>query len=168
MTGLALGGLAGAPWPGLVVAGALGGALIAWWLGARAREPAAAVRLVPHLYPNRDPVSVAVDALGSHAYARLLERARTQLAAVSVRTTGRSLDALPSRWTFWRRAPPPPVRSVRRLRARLDSLRMRARWRERSWVPLADPWRSAEESDRRFRSEIAGLLADLTRAAGGP
>lgn len=170
MTVPVLGELATAPWPGIVVVFALGGALLAWRLAARDREPVAAVRAVPHAYPNRDPVSVAVDALGTRAYGRLLDRARTQLATVSVRTTGRPLDALPSRWGRGRARAAPPVRTVRRLRARLRALRARASWRERSWAPRHDPWRSSDESDRRFRAEIARFLLDLSRAArgGGP
>lgn len=166
MSGVALGWLAGAPWPGIVAATALGGAIVAWIAGARAREPAAAIRPIPHAYPNRDPVSVAVDALHSATYSRLLDRAYVQLAALSVRTTGRPLEAVPHRWRLWRRRVAPPVRAVQQLRSRAALLRARAQWRERRWAPRSDPWRTTADSDRRFRAEIARFLVDLGRASG--
>jgi len=61
-------------------------------LATRTREPAASIRPVPHVYPNRDPVSVAVDALTSHAYRRLLEDAGFR--NVQGRITGSTLDAV--------------------------------------------------------------------------
>jgi len=165
MSGVDLGAVATAPWPGIVVGAGLGGALLAWRLAARTREPAAAVRPVPHVYPNRDPVSVAVDALTSHAYGRLLDRARAQLTSISVHTTGKTPDELPGRWAMWRGRASPAARVVHRLGRRLASLRTRAAWRQHAWAPRADLWRSPAASDVHFRSEIAGFLADLGRAA---
>lgn len=168
MNGFGLGPLAGAPWPGLVVAAGLGGALLAWRWATRTREPAAAIRPVPHAYPNRDPVSVAVDALTSHAYGRLLDRARAQLVSLSVHTTGRTPDQLPGRWAMWRRRASPTARRVRRLERRLEGLRARARWRQRAWWPRADVWRSPAVSEARFRGEISRFLTELGRALPGP
>ncbi|MCI4336323.1 MAG: hypothetical protein L3K17_03885 [Thermoplasmata archaeon] len=160
MTLFGIGGLTALPWTGIALGGLLLGAIAAWWLASRVREPAAPIRLLPQTYPNRDPVSVAVEALESGRYTRLLERARTQLSAFSVRETGRPLDNLPGRWTGWRTPASPGVRTVRRMRGRLDQLRRRADWRKRSWLPRADVWRSSAASSARFQREIATLLAD--------
>lgn len=165
MSGTDLAATGQAVWPALVVGGSFAAAILVGRFGARAREPAADVRAVPHAYPNRDPVSVAVDSLAGRSYSRLLDRAHVQLRRFCLATTGRPLEGVPPRWAVWRRRVPAPVRRAQQFRARWGSLRARAAWRDRWWAPRGDPWRSPAESDARFRTVIAGFLVDLGRAS---
>jgi hypothetical protein len=152
--------------PVLLLAGALG-----VWCALNLEEPPiSARRRTPRPVPESDPVSRVVNAMEHGRFSVVLAEARERLDRTSAARFGVPTARLPR--TTWGASQlpagaPSQARTLRRLLRRVDRLEARTLRRESGiWLRL-DFWRSHSELLRRFRSELASLLRDVTRATAG-